>query len=175
MTAKLNVPKLQRHMQTNIEYYSTGRQAVGSCACRTTEPTPVAAPPFRWPCVGVDAFVYIVPPFLQSGLFGTFESSATSVPPIIPRCHVCSCPESRHSAGLLECRRCAIERHRLVYSITSSARASRIGGSLKLSALAVRRLTTSSSLVGCSTGRSAGEVPLNTLLISPAALKYRCG
>ena len=42
------------------------------------------------------------------------------------------------------------------YSITSSARASSIGGTSMPSAFAVLRLMTSSNLVGCSTGRSPG-------------------
>src|SRR5262249_6606218 len=42
------------------------------------------------------------------------------------------------------------------YSITSSARASNVGGISRPSALAVLRLITSSKWVGCSTGRSAG-------------------
>src|SRR5258708_6072486 len=46
------------------------------------------------------------------------------------------------------------------YSITSSARASNEGGTVRPSALAVLRLITSSYLVGCSTGRSEGLVPL---------------
>jgi len=45
------------------------------------------------------------------------------------------------------------------YSITSSARASSDGGTVSPSALAVLRLITSSNLVGCSTGKSAGRVP----------------
>src|SRR5947209_14500373 len=40
------------------------------------------------------------------------------------------------------------------YSITSSARASSVGGTSRPSALAVLRLMTSSNFVGCSTGRS---------------------
>ena len=47
-----------------------------------------------------------------------------------------------------------------LHSITSSARASRVGGTSRPSALAVLRLMTSSNLVGCWTGRSPGEVPL---------------
>ena len=46
------------------------------------------------------------------------------------------------------------------YSITSSARESSDGGMVRPSAFAVLRLITSSNLVGCSTGRSAGFVPL---------------
>jgi hypothetical protein len=46
------------------------------------------------------------------------------------------------------------------YSITSSARASSVGGTSRPSALAVLRLMTSSNLVGCATGRSPGFSPL---------------
>src|SRR6266508_2951465 len=48
----------------------------------------------------------------------------------------------------------------LRYSITSSARASRVGGTSRSSALAVLRLITSSNFVGCKIGRSAGFAPL---------------
>ena len=59
-------------------------------------------------------------------------------------------------------RRAAEDRDELPpsHSITSSARASRVGGTLRLSAFAVLRLITSSNLVGCWTGRSAGFSPL---------------
>ena len=50
------------------------------------------------------------------------------------------------------------------YSITSSARASSVGGTSRPSALAVFRLMTSSNLVGCSTGRSAGFAPAQDLV-----------
>src|SRR5262249_49151060 len=53
--------------------------------------------------------------------------------------------------------------HRCNHSITSSARASSVGGSSMPSAFAVVRLTTSSNLVGCSTGRSAGFAPRRIL------------
>jgi hypothetical protein len=46
------------------------------------------------------------------------------------------------------------------HSITSSARASSVGGTSTPSALAVGRLMTSSNLVGWTTGRSAGFSPL---------------
>jgi hypothetical protein len=46
------------------------------------------------------------------------------------------------------------------HSITSSAMASRVGGIVRPSTLAVLRLTTNSNLVGCITGRSAGFSPL---------------
>src|SRR5437762_13398975 len=48
-----------------------------------------------------------------------------------------------------------------LYSITSSARASRDGGTVRPSALAVLRLISSSYLVGACTGRSAGFSPLH--------------
>src|SRR5262249_50157672 len=47
-----------------------------------------------------------------------------------------------------------------LHSITSSARASSVGGTSRPSAFAVLRLTTSSYLVGACTGRSAGFSPL---------------
>src|SRR6266436_6285438 len=46
------------------------------------------------------------------------------------------------------------------HSITSSARASSVGGTSMPSALAVCRLITNSNFVDCSTGKSAGLVPL---------------
>ena len=49
------------------------------------------------------------------------------------------------------------------HSITSSARASSVGGTEMPSAFAVFKLITSSNLVGCSTGRSAGFAPLKIL------------
>src|SRR5439155_20592272 len=49
------------------------------------------------------------------------------------------------------------------HSITSSARASSIGGTSIPSALADLRLMTSVNLVGCSTGRSPGFAPLRIL------------
>jgi hypothetical protein len=49
------------------------------------------------------------------------------------------------------------------HSITRSARTSSDGGMVRPSALAVLRLMTSSNLVGCSTGRSAGLAPFRIL------------
>jgi hypothetical protein len=49
------------------------------------------------------------------------------------------------------------------HSITSSARASKEGGTVRPSALAVFMLITSWNLVGCSTGRSEGLAPLRIL------------
>src|SRR5262245_40617272 len=60
-------------------------------------------------------------------------------------------------------RRAAEQRDELApphHSITSSARASSVGGTSTPSALAVLRLIASSYLVGACTGRSAGFSPL---------------
>src|SRR5215471_15002511 len=56
-----------------------------------------------------------------------------------------------------------------LHSITSSARASSIGGIVRPSALAVIRFTTRSNLVGCSTGISPGFVPRKILSANSAA------
>src|SRR5215468_9548158 len=56
-------------------------------------------------------------------------------------------------------RRSAEQRHELAptdHSITSSARAISLSGTVRPSALAVLRLITSSNFDGCSTGRSLG-------------------
>ena len=45
------------------------------------------------------------------------------------------------------------------HSMTSSASASRVGGTSRSSVLAVLRLITKSNLVGCTIGRSAGFSP----------------
>ena len=61
----------------------------------------------------------------------------------------------RHRHGAAECCNELASSH----SITSSARASSVGGTVRPSALAVLRLITSSYLVGACTGRSAGFSP----------------
>ena len=55
--------------------------------------------------------------------------------------------------------RCANKRHHAIHSMTSSARATRFGGTVRPSVLTVLRLITSSNFVGCITGRSAGFTP----------------
>src|SRR5713226_4172238 len=59
-------------------------------------------------------------------------------------------------------RRCTEKRDELapLHSITSSARASRVGGTARPRAMAVLRLIASSYLVGACTGRSPGFAPL---------------
>src|SRR6516225_5612975 len=86
-------------------------------------------------------------------------------------------PNHRHFWLLRVCRerphrsRAAEERDELaaVHSITSSARASSVGGTSRPSALAVLRLITSSNRVGCTTGSSAGLAPLRILSTRAAA------
>src|SRR5262245_6211543 len=78
-------------------------------------------------------------------------------------------PDAPHSLAVLRLRRdrprcrAAEQRDELApphHSITSSARASSVSGTVRPSALAVLRLITSSYLVGACTGRSAGFSPL---------------
>src|SRR5262245_44647915 len=60
-----------------------------------------------------------------------------------------------------------------LHSITSSARASSVAGTVMPSALAVFILMTSWKRVGCSTGKSAGWAPLRILSTYTAALRKR--
>jgi hypothetical protein len=60
------------------------------------------------------------------------------------------------------------------HSITSSARSRKDSGIDSLRALAVVRSMTSSNLVGCSTGRSAGFAPLRILSTYSAERRNRC-
>ena len=62
--------------------------------------------------------------------------------------------------------------HATTHSITSSARASSVGGTARPSALAVLMLTTRSKRVGCSTGKSDGFAPLRILSTNAAARPY---
>ena len=76
--------------------------------------------------------------------------------------------DTKHLLRLLRARRqrprsrTAEQRHELapLHSITSSARASSVGGISMPSAFAALRLMTSSYFVGACTGRSAGFAPL---------------
>jgi hypothetical protein len=79
--------------------------------------------------------------------------------------HVRCCSDCYQIAALRQTSKRAIKRlmHRSkkpCHSITSSAMASNLSGTVRPSALAVLRLITSSNLVGCCTGRSAGLSPL---------------
>ncbi len=79
--------------------------------------------------------------------------------------HVRLAPKVTDALRRRELTRCANQRHShrgktARYSITSSARASTDAGTVRLSALAVLRLMTSSYFVGACTGMSAGFSPL---------------
>jgi hypothetical protein len=64
---------------------------------------------------------------------------------------------------------------RSIYWMSSSARARTAGGIVSPSILAVLRLITSSNLLGCSMGRSAGFAPLRILSTYVAARRNRWG
>src|SRR5262245_54636947 len=95
---------------------------------------------------------------------------AQALPKVIPVGRVVYDADARHPAARLlrprrqrPCRRrAADERDKLaaLHSITSSARARSEAGTSRPVAFAVARLFTSSNLVGCTTGRSAGLAPL---------------
>ena len=59
--------------------------------------------------------------------------------------------------------------HSAIHSITSSARARSAGGTVRPSSLAVSALITSSNVVDCTTGRSAGFAPLRMRRFGPIA------
>ena len=76
----------------------------------------------------------------------------------LPR-DVCFAPVSGHRQAVSVCPFRAINGSGQLYSITSSALASRDGGTVRPSALAVFRLMVKSNFVGCTTGSSAGVSP----------------
>src|SRR4029077_2877714 len=90
-------------------------------------------------------------------------------------------PDHRHRRLLRSChhrprgRSTAEERDEFSppHSITSSARASSVGGIVRPSALAVFKLRTSSNFVGACTGRSAGFSRANWLVPEPRAVSRR--
>src|SRR5262249_22931021 len=101
-----------------------------------------------------------------AGILQALPKSAQTLGRPVRRCGVEE-PNNRHRR-LLRARRerprrrAAEERDELAahHSITSSARASTVGGMSRPRALAVLRLMTVSYLVGACTGRSAGFSPL---------------
>jgi hypothetical protein len=62
--------------------------------------------------------------------------------------------------------------HQRCHWSTSSARKRRVGDMVSPRALAVLRLMTSSNVMGCSTGRSAGLAPLRILSTYVAPRRY---
>src|ERR1700732_3255244 len=75
--------------------------------------------------------------------------------------------ESRHahaiSARPLRATSRLMQRSKKLYSITLSARAITVGGTMRPSSLARLTLMVSSKVVGCCIGRSAGLAPLRIL------------
>ena len=88
--------------------------------------------------------------FLHSGLRSGYEAARMTTPdPVRHRIR----KEDDASAKMQR------DKQTMPYSITSSARASSVGGTVRPSALAVLRLIASSYLVGACTGRSDGFSP----------------
>src|SRR6516164_11103033 len=117
---------------------------------------------------------------LALDIAGVLEALAECAHTVRKRVRRCTAEEPDHRHGRLlctrrerpRCRRAAEQRDEVTafhHSITSSARASSVGGTVRSSALAVTRLMISSNLVDCSTGRSAGFAPRRTLSTYSAA------
>lgn len=79
-----------------------------------------------------------------------------------PRCpsYVRLCSKTGDKADIARGRICAKFGSRRSHSITSSARPSNVGGTVRPRAFAVLRLITSSNFSGASTGSSLGFAPL---------------
>jgi transposase len=97
----------------------------------------------RWRRAGVWAKI-------MNALAGAHDSAVQMIDTSIARVH-------QHGACI------TIIALRKGQSITSSAMASSVGGTSRPSVLAVLRLMTSSNLVACTTGKSAGLSPLRIL------------
>jgi hypothetical protein len=100
--------------------------------------------------------------FTQPGSLSTDPAAfarriMSASPPKRPNCCAAAASRSGHKTVLMHCSQTAS------YSITSSAIVSNSGEISRPSAFAVLTLMTSSNLVGCKTGNSAGFVPLRTL------------
>ena len=118
-----------------------------------------------------------------AGLLQALAKCAQTVRDRVRRCGVEE-PDHRHRRLLRarrerpRSRRAAEKRDELAplhHSITSSARSRNGSGMFRPSALAVVRLMTSSNLVGCSTGMSAGFVPCKILSTRSPARRNRSG
>ena len=82
------------------------------------------------------------------------QLSVWNLPPLMIRALGAHCQDWTHA---LQQTACTVA---MIYSITSSARPSSMGGMARPSALAALRLMTSSNFTGAWTGRSAGLLPL---------------
>src|SRR6516225_5056963 len=96
--------------------------------------------------------------------------------------HLLECTDIPRADGFLRARRerpghgsATHQRDELAppHSITSSAVARSVGGTVRPSALALFKLMASSNLTGCSTGRLAGLVPCKILCTYSAARRYK--
>jgi CheY-like chemotaxis protein len=93
--------------------------------------------------------------FMPGGMYGPkLVAEARRLRPELKVREIAQGPRQSHLKVKLD------EAAKNLHSITSSAIASTPGGMVSPSALAVFRLMTSSNLVGCKTGRSAGLSPL---------------
>ena len=103
----------------------------------------------------------------------SFERRVEALMPFIVACPVISFLR-RCAYTMKRGERTTEQRYELAasHSMTSSARASSVGGTSRPSALAVFRLTTRSKRVGCSTGKSDGFAPLRILSTNAAARPY---
>jgi hypothetical protein len=109
-------------------------------------------------------------------VYGSFATGSLSV-------HFARCPqysESRHQVSAQYLQRWAITRpsasqQKIAYSITWLASDRKDSGIVRPIAFAVVRLTTSSNLVGCSIGMSAGLAPRNILSTNSAARRNMSG
>ena len=103
-------------------------------------------------------FAQTIPDFIN----GIGHSLQVRPKPLVHKCPLCINTDRKFWAlGLSRCANSGCEQSQQgsPYSITSSARASSVGGTVRPSALAVLRLIKSSMLVGNSTGRSPGLAP----------------
>jgi hypothetical protein len=75
-------------------------------------------------------------------------------------------------SACLKCATCGLLRRTRAYSITSSASICIETGTSIPSALAVFKLMTSSNFVGCSTGRSAGFLPIRIWPVRAPPCRY---
>jgi hypothetical protein len=91
---------------------------------------------------------------------GVFTQAGSSTDLAAPKFDFCCSPESGLKSDIRPCPFRAKPGSGPPYSITSSARVRIAGGMSMPSSFAVLRLTTSSNLVGCTTGSSEGFSPL---------------
>jgi hypothetical protein len=104
--------------------------------------------------------------------YGLRSSSSASVP-ALPRRRRSTIANPVPSAQQLTDAPKQTTRRGSGYSITSSARASSVGGTSRPSAFAVLRLMTNATRVDCSTGKSAGFSPLRMRSRNPSIFRRR--